>query len=285
MGESPPDARRRCPFCRAAIEQRRDGVRCSRCATPHHGACWEENRGRCTVAGCGGTDPRPFTRSAATRIVIGAGRAALRETNRRLGGKTVVGLLCLSGLTLGLAGGALAIPLTSSPHERLAAGLGALFLVLATWITALIYRGSQLEDDMDLQVAGQDVGSYYRRLWSGIGMGDAGSGCADLGCSGCGGLDAEGLVLLPVLVAVAFLIGLAILLVGPLLAWLALELVWPLIALAVYWVLHAALALAVNGNHGAEGRLGAALLRGVPFAFGYTAVVGLVIEGALLWVR
>jgi hypothetical protein len=32
---------------------------CSRCATPHHGDCWEFVGG-CSVYGCGGTSPEPF---------------------------------------------------------------------------------------------------------------------------------------------------------------------------------------------------------------------------------
>lgn len=51
--ESP--ARGRCPYCLGALQETPEAggvVRCARCKTPHHGACFEEHTG-CTIYGCG----------------------------------------------------------------------------------------------------------------------------------------------------------------------------------------------------------------------------------------
>lgn len=43
----------KCPFCLDEVDPKvDDSVACPRCATLHHGECWTENRGRCTVHGC-----------------------------------------------------------------------------------------------------------------------------------------------------------------------------------------------------------------------------------------
>lgn len=43
----------KCPFCLDEVDPKvDDSVACPRCATLHHGECWTENRGRCTVRGC-----------------------------------------------------------------------------------------------------------------------------------------------------------------------------------------------------------------------------------------
>lgn len=270
----------RCPFCREPIAARKDGVRCTRCATPHHDACWRENQSRCTVAGCAGQGTLPFTRRAASRIVVAAGRAALRDTRERLGGKTAVLLLLVStAAVVGMSELAAVAVLHPARQVRLGVGLGALFLVLLVWITTLVQRGTRLEDDLQLSVAAEGVDSYYRRLLSGVGLGDAGEALGH-GCDpGCLALDAEGLVLLPVILLIMVVGGLLLLALGPLLAWLALELVYPLLVLAVYGLLYAALALAVHTHPEQRGRPGLALARGLLYATLYTGLVGLLLEG------
>lgn len=271
----------RCPFCREPIAARKDGVRCTRCATPHHDACWRENQGRCTVAGCAGQSTLPFTRRAASRIVVAAGRTALRDTRERLGGKTAVLLLLVStAAVVGMSELAAVSVLEPAREVRLGVGLGGLFLVLLVWITTLVQRGTRLEDDLQVSVAAEGVDSYYRRLLRGVGLGDAAGEALQLGCEpGCLALDAEGLVLLPVILVVLVVGGLLVMALGPLLAWVALELVYPLLVLAVYGLLYAALALAVHTHPDQRGRPGLALLRGLLYATLYTGLVGLLLEG------
>ncbi len=40
-----------CPFCKTAITADDEVTVCPSCATPHHKACWDENKG-CTTFGC-----------------------------------------------------------------------------------------------------------------------------------------------------------------------------------------------------------------------------------------
>ena len=40
-----------CPFCKTAITAEDEVMVCPSCATPHHKACWDENKG-CTTFGC-----------------------------------------------------------------------------------------------------------------------------------------------------------------------------------------------------------------------------------------
>lgn len=276
----------RCPFCRESIASRKDGVRCSRCATPHHQACWDENQGQCTVAGCAGRRALAFSRRAASRVVLAAGRTAVAHTARILGGKAAVALLLL---TIGVVVGAselAAVRALASHEARLGAGLGGLFLVLWGWIAVLCYRGTRLEHDLRLQVAGEGLDSYYRRLMNGLGMG-VGEGVASGGCEpGCMALDGEAILLLPVIILAAAALGIVLVTVGPLLAWLAVELIYPLVALLVYWLLFSALGLAVHAE-GTREHLPRALLRATLYASLYTGLIGLVVEGAyrLLLVR
>ena len=89
-----------CPFCKEALEARSDGVRCAECATPHHEACWGEAGGRCTTLGCGSEEHRPFTRRAAGRIVLKAGRRAVghavKRAHERLGASSLLILFLLT---------------------------------------------------------------------------------------------------------------------------------------------------------------------------------------------
>jgi hypothetical protein len=48
-----------CPFCGDSLSLR-SVVLCSRCETPHHEECWNENPG-CTTFACGGDQPLPMT--------------------------------------------------------------------------------------------------------------------------------------------------------------------------------------------------------------------------------
>ncbi|MCO5171851.1 MAG: hypothetical protein M9894_36590 [Planctomycetes bacterium] len=270
----------RCPYCKDAIAARADGVRCARCATPHHAECWTEHRGSCSVHGCGGTERRPFTRRSAARIVVGAGRHAVREVlaeaRGRLGGKTTVALLLLSVGAAGLGTGLAARALVPAPGAGLPVALGSVFAALFAWIATLLYRGDRLHDDLDVQVAAADVGSYYRRLWGGLTGergGGAEGGCLEAGCHGCAG-GGEALAVLAV-VGVLLVVVLAL---APLAAWLAVELVFPIVALAIYNLLYAALALAVHAGDAYRGRLLACVARGALFAGVYTGVVALLIE-------
>lgn len=272
----------RCPFCHDAIASRADGVRCGRCAAPHHRECWDEHERTCSVHACGGTEARPFTRRSAARIVVVAGKQAvghaLEETRDRLGAKSIVALLCVSIGAVALATGWLARPYVPSLAGRIEVSLLGVFVVMATWLTTLLHRGARLHDDLELSVASTDVTAYYQRLWSGLTgerTGDGGGGgCADPGCSGCGGVDGEGVLLLLVIGVVV----LALLAVAPLVAWIAVELVYPLVVLAIYGVLYGALALAVHAGDTYRGRLWPCLLRGALFAAVYTGLVAALVE-------
>ncbi len=271
-----------CPFCHDEVVERAEAVRCARCAAPHHRECWDEHGGACSVHACGGREARPFTRRAAARIVLGAGKQAtlrvLAEARDRLGAKSVVALLLVSTLSVGLGSGYAARALLPTGVGALEVALLGVFVVLATWITALLYRGDRLHDDLDVSVAARSPGDYYARLWRGItgerGSGEGGGargcadGCAD-GCSG-GAFDGEGVL---VLLVFALVVGL-LLLLGPLLVWLAVELLFPIVALAVYTLLYGALALAVHASDAYRGRLLPSLARGVLYAALYTAVIG-----------
>ncbi len=273
-----------CPYCKDSIASRGDGVRCAECGTPHHASCWSEGPGTCTVLGCESTQHRPFTRRAATRIVIGAGKAALghavTEARVKLGGKSVVALFLVTLLVVGLPLGVVLYRFHPAPVVQLEIVLGGLLGLLWIWLSALLYRGDGLENDLDLQVARKHLTDYYKRMWSGLtGEGPSGSrrgGCGD-GCSaigdGCGTVDGEGALLL---LAVIVVVG-VLLLVLPLLAWLAIELIGPLLILAVYGVLYGALAVAVNGNGELKGRLGACVWTGLIHALAYTVLVGCVL--------
>src|SRR5687767_2974482 len=267
-----------CPYCRDSIDARPAAVRCARCATPYHRECWLENHGTCAIAGCGATEHRAFTKRAATRIVLAAGGHAvahgLKEAQQRLGAKSVVVLLLLSAMAVAVGSGVAVRPFTTFAHSVEVALVGV-FLVLAAWIATLLYRGDRLEHDLDLKVADEHVGTYYRRLWRGLtGERDSGgSGCGDCG-SGCSGVDGEGIVVvLVILVAVAVLVA-----VGPLVAWVAVELIYPIIAIAVYGVMYSALSFAVHAHERYAGRLLASIGRGVLFSGIYTGLIAAVFE-------
>lgn len=270
----------RCPFCHDDVVERAEAVRCARCAAPHHRECWDEHGGACSVHACGGREARPFTRRAAARIVLGAGKQAtlrvLAEARDRLGAKSVVALLCVSTLSVGLGSGYAARALLPPVVGALEVALLGVFLVLAAWITALLYRGDRLHDDLDVSVASSTPADYYARLWRGIsgerggGEGGRARGCLD-GCGqGCSGVDGEGALLL----LVAALVAGVLLLLGPLVVWVAVELLFPVVALAVYTLLYGALAQAVHAGDAYRGRLVPSLARGALYAALYTAVIG-----------
>ena len=269
-----PDLPRvRCPFCRDTIAHRVDGVRCAKCATPHHRSCWQDTAGKCTVYGCGGTEARPFTRRSAARIVLAASRkavaSALGAARERLGGKVAAGLLLLTCLIAGVVPVHL-VSRNAPPSVR--AGLVAvpILAVLVAWMTALLYRGTELHDDLTLSPVQTSLDDYYRRLWSGLTgeSGGGGGGCGGGGCdAGC--VDAEGaLLVLGILAVIA-----VALIVLPLVAWLVVELLVPVLVVGCYTVLYGGLAAAVNGRPELCGRLGACALRALLAATAYSSVV------------
>ncbi|HBP16267.1 MAG TPA: hypothetical protein DEA08_00555 [Planctomycetes bacterium] len=275
-----------CPYCKEDFASRRDGVRCAECATPHHEACWDEVGGTCTVLGCTSRSHLPFTRRAAGRIVIKAGRLAAAEVvsraRERLGGKTLVALFLFSLLIAALPLAPALFQLRAKPLVQLQVLLAGVFVLLVAWITALLYRGPELTHDLGVEVADDGLGSYYTRLWEGLGLGrGGGSGCGDLsGCSNVSsGEDALGLL---VVLLVVLGVAVALLVVLPLVAWLALELIGPLVVLAVYWICYGALVLAAGRAPGLRGRLLPCLARGVIYAALYTSIVGGLLAAALV---
>lgn len=272
----------RCPYCHDAIATRADGVRCGRCAAPHHRECWDEHERTCSVHACGGTEARPFTRRSAARIVVVAGKQAvghvLEEARDRLGAKSIVALLLLSVAAVALATGWLARPYVPTLAGRIEVSLLGVFVVMTAWLTVLLHRGARLHDDLELQVASTDVAAYYQRLWGGLtgerNGGGGGGGCGDPGCGGCGSVDGEGVLLLLVI----GLLVLALLAVAPLVAWIAVELVYPIVVVAIYSLLYGALALAVHAGDAYRGRPWASLLRGALFSALYTGLVAGLVE-------
>ena len=55
-------AREVCPYCQTRLKPGDVIVVCSKCKTPHHKDCWEENR-MCTTYGCKSIQARPHTLS------------------------------------------------------------------------------------------------------------------------------------------------------------------------------------------------------------------------------
>lgn len=279
-----PDLPRvRCPFCRDSIAHRVDGVRCAKCATPHHRSCWQDTGGKCTVYGCGGTEARPFTRRSAARIVLAASRkavsSALGAARERLGGKVAAALLLLTCLVAGFIPVHL-VSRNAPPSAR--AGLVAVpvLAVLAAWMTALLYRGTEVTDDLTLSPGQTSIDAYYGRLWGGL-TGERSKGAGD-GCGGCGGcgdlgfVDAEGALLMLGILAV---IGVALVAL-PAIAWLVVELLVPVLVVGCYTVLYGGLAAAVNGRPELSGRLGACVVRALLAATAYSSVVYLLAYAA-----
>jgi hypothetical protein len=261
--ESPP-GEARCPYCHDAIHE---GVACKSCGTPHHLDCWREN-GRCTTAGCGSTshgDKKPV--SAARRSLSLARKAkkalvqALENARERFGGKTVVGLFLLASAITGLGLAPLLYHVHASKKVDIGVVLGAVFAILAGWITTLLYRGAALEDDLQLEVAAGSVGDYYDRL-SGVEITTSSSP------------DPIGFL---VEIVLSLLFSIVVSAVLPLVAWFAVEVLFPLAVLSVYVTLYNALALAVNGAESFRGRFLASLARGTCFSALYTGIVGLIL--------
>lgn len=258
----------RCPFCRDAIAEKADGVECAKCGTPHHGSCWTEHGGRCTIAGCGSPTSRPLRALATARRAIAIGRevvaGAYENARERFGGKTTVALFLVSGLVAGLGVAPLLYTAHASKKVDVEVVLGALFAVLAAWITVLLYRGAELEDDYDVRIGQSSPGDFPVNLTAGD---------IDAGSGGC----AE--AILGVVISVILAVVISVLF--PVVAWLAVDIVFPLLALAIYGTLYHALAFAVNGRESLEGRLGASLLRGIGFAALYTGGIGGLIAAAV----
>lgn len=275
-----------CPYCKEDFQTRADGVRCAECATPHHEACWDEVGGTCTVLGCTSRSHLPFTRRAAGKIVVKAGRQAAAQVvsraRERLGGKSLVGLFLFSVMIAALPLWPALYQFRAKPLVQLQVVVAAVFVLLLAWITALLYRGPELTHDLAVEVADDGLGSYYSRLWDGLGMrGGGGSGCGDLsGCSNVSsGEDALGLL---VVLLVVLGVAVALLVVLPLVAWLALELIGPVVVLGVYWVCYGGLVLAAGRSPGLRGRFLPCLVRGLFFAALYTSIVGGLLTAALL---
>ncbi len=275
----------RCPFCHGGIETREQGVRCKRCQAPHHGACWQEHGNKCSVYGCRSTENAPLTTLGAARIVIAAGKHAigdaLENAHERLGGKSVVLLFMLSCSVVGLGLAPFLYHVHASRKVEVEIVLGALFAILTTWIAGLLYRGAEIEHDLDVQVGERDLKSYYFFARNNSGSGP-GRGCTDLnGCDlgGCNGTGTEldavigGIILIVLAVVVIFV-------VLPLVAWLAVEVLLPCIVIAVYGALYGALAFAVNKQEELKGRLIPCVLRALFYAGVYTGIVGVVIAMA-----
>jgi hypothetical protein len=274
----------RCPSCQAEIATRTEGVRCTKCAAAHHRACWEQN-GKCSIMGCEATAHRPMTKLATARVAVNVGRQllsdALETARERLGGKSTVGLFFISCCATGLGVGPLLYGTHASRKVDLEVVLGAVFAILAAWITGLLYRGAQLEDDLTLRPLEKGP-SAYMPLFGGVGnsgggSGGGGSGCSgtDLnGCGNTGGSDAEGII---VLIFAVIALALIVFVVLPLVAFLAVEIVFPVVVIATYGTLYGALAFAVNGHESLKGRFFAALGRGVFFAAFYTGLLAAVL--------
>lgn len=270
----------RCPFCHAPIELISDGVQCAGCAAAHHKACWDEHGGKCSVFGCGSTRHRPLGKLAPARIALAAGRfavaSAIKEARERLGGKSTVVLFALSCIVSGLGAAPLLYRLHASRKVEIEFLLGGLFAILFVWITALLYRGAHLEDDLTLRPVERGPGDYFwiKRVPGGSDL----SGCNGCGDVGCAGADLEGLV---VGVAVLAAIVLLVVVVLPLVAWLAVEVVFPIVVLSVYFTLYSALAFAVNRHESMAGKLGACMARALGYSALYTAVVALVLAAGV----
>jgi len=262
----------RCPFCHGGIEKLEDGVRCKRCHAPHHLGCWDEFGQKCSVYGCSSTEHVPLTKLGAARIVLAAGQKAVTRTlanaRERLGGKSVVTLFLLSCFVPGLGLAPLLYGVHASRKVDIEVVFGSLFVILATWITALLYRGVTLQDDLQVKVGERDVKTYM--FFTPGGSGGSSGGCSDVGgCIGGSG-DLDGIIAGILVVVVAILVLLVVL---PVIAWLAVEVLFPCIVIAVYGTLYGALAFAVNRQGALAGRFGAALFRGVVFALLYTGFV------------
>jgi hypothetical protein len=268
-----------CSYCRDPIAEHEIGVQCTQCWTPHHENCWKQNGGKCVTAGCGSVTSRIPGKLAPARQALAVGRTILADAyenaRERFGGKTTVLLFSLSSAVAGLGLAPLLYAVHASRRVELEVVFGGLFAVLTIWITVLLYRGAQLEDDLDMKLAERSLGDYYGVF----GRTDAPSGCVSGNdFSGCGGSDLDGVVGGIVLVVAIVVL---IFVVLPLVAWLAVEIVFPLSVLAIYGTLYHALAFAVNGRESLQGRLSASLLRALGFALIYTTVVAAVMGAAV----
>jgi hypothetical protein len=265
----------RCPFCHDGIERREEGVRCARCQAPHHRACFEEH-GKCSIWGCGATKTKALEGVVATaRVVIAAGKGAvtgaLRRARQTIGGKSVVALFLLSCAVTGLGLAPFLYRVHASRKVEVEVVLASLFVILAAWIAALLYRGVEVEHDLALQVGEKKPGDYFffMRNTDMSGCSGCGPGSVD-GCATGTELDAILGTMLLILVA-----AVVILVVLPLVAWLAVEVLYPCAILAIYFTLYGALAFAVNGQQEKEGRLLPCVGRAVLYSAIYTGMVTL----------
>lgn len=48
----------RCPYCRTALADDSQLVRCNACETLHHQECWTRNGHKCSIFGCDSNQPR-----------------------------------------------------------------------------------------------------------------------------------------------------------------------------------------------------------------------------------
>jgi uncharacterized protein (DUF983 family) len=162
--------------------------------------------------------------------------------------------------------------------------VGVAFLVLATTLSVVLYRGLRLDDDhffyrprlpwqsLEPIREGADAGPTHPLRARTGGSSGCGSGCTDIG-GGSAGCD-EGAGVLAVIVAV-----LAVLAAVVLFAWVIVEVSLPLVFLAFYQALMLAIRRAARDQRGCKGVLGAAVGWGTLWAVVYVAPVGV-----LVWV-
>ena len=106
-----------CPFCKTAISAEDEVMVCPSCATPHHKACWDENKD-CTTFGCSkqhyvaqGTNPTDVCKKCGHKVglAVDSGvNSAIAEFNAKQTKKNkkkiviplvITGLLAVGGIT------------------------------------------------------------------------------------------------------------------------------------------------------------------------------------------
>ncbi|MEZ4410316.1 MAG: hypothetical protein R3A52_28125 [Polyangiales bacterium] len=154
----------------------------------------------------------------------------------------------------------------------------AWWAIVGVTLTALLYRGFRLRDDVvyftpwNRPPADRDnpgVGNKLGDALSGCGSGGCDPGCGDIGgcgASGCGELGEGLLVGAAVLVALAVAFGAA---------WVLVEVALPLVFFLMFALFMRAIGRVANDRHGCEGSLPRALGWGLGWATVYVAPVAL----------
>jgi hypothetical protein len=123
-----------CPFCHDAIRGGQEVWPCEKCGTRLHGACFRENRLRCTVLGCGGQAvvPEGATREGEVEPVAPSAPASTLPVPWPNWLQIVVGTAVLFGPSI--AGMVLSVDLELSDRAEVLVSFAALMFTTVVFL-------------------------------------------------------------------------------------------------------------------------------------------------------